>query len=116
MKRLVSIGLILTLCFSCYGVNASAFQEGETRIQTNNWGIEVYLSKTAINVASAGIEIGSLFIPHAVINKVVCGLGIALGQCPGGVVLEYNYSWMAIKSVIPVVNATLSWPTKVRWQ
>lgn len=115
VKRYISILLVLIIIFNCC-ISASAFQEGETRVQVNNWGVEVYISKTAIIYIGAGISIGGVWVPEPVVSKVLATAGVVVTMCPGGIVLEYHYGWMAFKLFNPVGIMTLPYPTKFRWQ
>lgn len=115
VKRFISILLVLVMVFTCC-ISASAYQEGETRVQVNNWGVEVYLSKSTVQLIGGGVSLGGIWIPEPVVSKVLASAGVVVSMCPGGIVLEYHYKWMALKLLNPFGRITLAAPTKFRWQ
>lgn len=113
VKRFISILLVLVMVFTCC-ISASAYQEGVNKVQPQSWGIEVYLSKTAVTCIGDGISVGGVWVPHKIIASVLSTAGIIISKCPGGIVLEYKYS--SVLSQILLMHKPLPYPSKFRWQ
>lgn len=69
VKRFISILLVLVMVFTCC-ISASAYQEGETKVQVNNWGVEVYLSKSTVQCLGVGISVGGIWVPEPIVSKI----------------------------------------------
>lgn len=115
-KKFVSVILVLTVIISSCFVNVDAYQEGKNDVVRNNWGIEVYISKSTINAIGAGVSIGGIWIPEPVVSKVLSSVGVVVALCPGGIVLEYHYGWLVFKALCPIARQTILQPTGFRWQ
>ena len=68
----------------------SGYQEGENAIRFYWWGARVWLSKTTVNYLGAGITLGGIWIPEAIVSKILATAGVVLGNCPGGIVFNYT--------------------------
>lgn len=68
----------------------SGYQEGENAIRFYWWGARVWLSKTTVNYLGGGITLGGLWIPEAIVSKILATAGLVLGYCPGGIVFNYT--------------------------
>lgn len=112
VKRFISILLVLVMICCCC-ISAGAYQEGVDKVQIHKWGIEVYISKTSITHSGELISICSYLIPEKIVATVLGISGVIESQCPGGIVLEYDYSMIASQLLL---TKTLSLPKKFRWQ
>lgn len=90
LKKFISIFFVIVMIFfSCF-INVDAYQEGETKLCTNNLKMEAYISKTTIRTMSSGVTIENIFIPKEKIMRLLGYFGFDIHNCPGGVILKFN--------------------------
>lgn len=61
------------------------YKNGVNKVDVHWWGFRVYISKGVIRKIGNGATVGGIWIPHAVVSKVVATLGVGLSVVPGGV-------------------------------
>ena len=77
---------------------ALGFKEGVTKVVFHWWGVTVYLSRSTVRWLGLGITIAGIWIPEAVVTKVLATLGVVAQSCPGGIRFDY-YVFMPVANI-----------------
>lgn len=94
---------------------ATTYHEGVTKCDMYWWGARIYLSKTVVNNLGNGIGFGMIWIPEAIVTKIIASIGFALALCPGGVIIDCNL-WLAGWNFISPIDVPLNACTFYGWQ
>ena len=98
-----------------YGISL-AYTEGVDKIEFHWWGATVYMSKTTILNIGVGVTIAGIFVPHAVIAKILSALGASTALVPGGIAFDYNYILAGISTLHPGLSLVFHATCNYRWQ
>lgn len=119
MRKICSFVLVLVMLFAMAS-KTFAYWEGDTKVVTNWWGVEIYLSKSTVQHIGEGAAVGGVFIPEPLVTKILAVYGFGIRFLPGGIVLEYDYIKMGVSALSPGLGLGLvraiTTPTGFRWQ
>ncbi|MDO5032626.1 hypothetical protein [Corynebacterium sp.] len=69
---------------------STEFHEGRTGIEFHGTYVTVLMSKTLINGVGSTATVAGIWIPIPVLREAVATLGVAYGQCPGGIAMDFD--------------------------
>lgn len=71
-------------------LSRSKYHEGKTAAKLYWWGVRVWLSKSTLVGLGSGITIGGIWVPEAVVSKVLSTAGVVIALAPGGIAFNYT--------------------------
>ena len=92
------------------------YNEGVTKIEFHWWGATIYLSRTTVIAIGAGVTIGGIWVPEAVVSKILATVGAVVALCPGGIAFDYNYIAAGISNLVPGMSIIFPAVSNFRWQ